>query len=217
MQENPATLAVVAITVGILGTITVGYRGETTRHIVTKSPCLTAPDSAACAAIREDVARAEPIRNPCIGYQRVTRTRGRACPKDFIDLQRRRAGSQLQANSKFLPDLELKSDQGSAPASDDGSDGTSKGTSRGTPGGTKTEPRTQKPTSDAESQPPTTDTSVDIPPVTSEVAPEEDPPNSSAENLRQPLKETLEGVGAVVKEAVKPICPLTERLLGTCP
>lgn len=86
------------------------------------------------------------------------------------------------------------------------------GTGDGTKGGTRKPPKTQKPTPAAESPPHTTDTTADIPPVNAPV--QSTPPPSVPADKPGPVKSTLETVG----ETVKPIvCPLTERLLGTCP
>ena len=56
-------------------------RGESTRDL---SPCAENPRGKACAEQRQAVARAEPIRNPCIEHQRVEGTRGRYCPRFFV-------------------------------------------------------------------------------------------------------------------------------------
>ncbi len=84
LESNPVTGLFVAgglsglAVLGVVGTLI--YTQET---FVAKTACTRDPTSAACAKIREEIARAEPIRNPCISYQRVTATRGRNCPKDF--------------------------------------------------------------------------------------------------------------------------------------
>lgn len=46
-------------------------RGEQTRTVVNASPCVKNPGSKACAELREDVLRNEPLRLACIPIERV--------------------------------------------------------------------------------------------------------------------------------------------------
>jgi hypothetical protein len=86
MEGNPATailvcsglsamLTVAAITaLGLYSTST--FEGKTA--------CGRDASGPECAKLRQEVARAEPITNPCISYQRVTSEKGRNCPKQFV-------------------------------------------------------------------------------------------------------------------------------------
>lgn len=209
MQENPATLALVALMVGVVGTASVAIRGEETRRIVTKSPCLVAPDGKACADIRQDVARAEPIRNPCVSYQRVTRTRGRACPKDFIDLSQRPEG---QATSKEVHGSGAGATGGPAPASTGGhqqspTGGVDPSHGKGTSGGTKKPSKSQEPSPEAESPPASADTGTDTAPV--ETAPEQPEPGGSS----TPEPGLIGNPGGIVGELV---CQVNELGVRVC-
>jgi len=57
-----------------------------------KTACTKDPGGPECAEIRQEVARAEPIKNPCISFQRVTSRRGRNCPGDFTTQGKRSDG-----------------------------------------------------------------------------------------------------------------------------
>jgi hypothetical protein len=52
---------------------------------VERTPCVEAPAGEACAVMRAEVAKAEPLRGPCTSYQRVTGVRGRNCAHFFVD------------------------------------------------------------------------------------------------------------------------------------
>lgn len=85
LERNPATSALVSAGVsGIAVLAVISLAVYSNQTFVQKTPCTKDATSAACAKIREEVARAEPIRNPCISYQRVTATRGRNCPRRFV-------------------------------------------------------------------------------------------------------------------------------------
>lgn len=148
LEANPVTGLLVAG--GLSGIAVLGVLGlsiYSQKTFVAKSACTKDPASAACAAIREDVARAEPIRNPCIAHQRVTRTRGRACPKDYIDL--RRSGSTGAARVREAGDV------GPVPTAGGGTGG-GMGANQGPHGGgggTKQPPKPDGPASAPESAP----------------------------------------------------------------
>lgn len=193
MQDNPATLALVALMVGVVGTVSVvgvAIRGEETRRIVTKSPCLSSPEGKPCADLRQEVARAEPIRNPCVSYQRVTRTRGRACPKDFIDL-RRQGNPELQANSKEVKILEQQPGGGAAGDATEPKEtptgNQDVGTRQPKP---EHHPKTSKPAAADEASPPE-------PPTSATPPPDEEPGNSG----ETPAAQNSNGVKACVELA----------------
>jgi len=105
-----------------------------------KTSCTRDPSSDACGKIRQEVARAEPLENPCISHQRVEGTRGRNCPRFFIPRRRHR---QVRANPKSIQNLELGTSEASVPVvkggASDGSTGVGhgKGTTAGPKGGAK--------------------------------------------------------------------------------
>src|ERR1044072_2776259 len=89
VQHNPATSLLVALALGaVIASSVAVYRAEKTRKIVTGWPCLKAPERRECAKVREKVARSEPVRNPCISFQRVEGRRGRNCPRLYVPPRR---------------------------------------------------------------------------------------------------------------------------------
>lgn len=95
MRDNPTTVAFVALTIGVVATVSVfAYRSESTRKIITNSPCLKNPESRECAEVRLEVAMAEPIRNPCASFQRVTSQRGRNCERFYVSPNGGRGGDR---------------------------------------------------------------------------------------------------------------------------
>ncbi|HET7443284.1 MAG TPA: hypothetical protein VFJ57_01355 [Solirubrobacterales bacterium] len=78
-----AAAIVVALGAGLWAVIVNSRQGDQITQIQ-RSPCTSHPAGAACARIRQRVARAEPISNPCISYQRVTGRRGRECPRMLV-------------------------------------------------------------------------------------------------------------------------------------
>jgi len=78
-----AAAIVVALGAGLWAVVVNSRQGDQITQIQ-RSPCTSHPAGAACARIRQRVARAEPISNPCISYQRVTGRRGRECPRMLV-------------------------------------------------------------------------------------------------------------------------------------
>ncbi len=204
LERNPVTGLLVAgglSGVAVLGVVGLSIYSQQT--FVAKTACTKDPASAACAAIREDVARAEPIRNPCIGYQRVTRTRGRACPKDYVDLRRKR-NRDFQIRSKSIQDLDLDGDGGptSAPADEHvggSTGGVDSGHSKGTSGGS------HHPSRHPSSSPPPPSSPPIVPPAESPPPPPSQPGNSgSAASAEHGLDVCIElAVSACVKSDVE--------------
>jgi len=210
LEDNPATGALVAAGLGAAAILLVGALGLYSKEtFVTKSACTRDPAGAACAAIRQDIARAEPIRNPCIGYQRVTRTRGRACPKDFIDLRRGR-GPEARL-TKGVHGSGAGTSGGAVPVAIDGDQqgptgGVDPGHKKGTSGGTKTPSKSQEPGPPAESPPDSSDTDTGTAPVET-VAEQPDTPSPS----EQPG--LIGNPGGVVGEVV---CSVNELGIRVC-
>lgn len=86
LERNPVTTALVsagaAAILSVFLTIALGLYSQAT--YVTKTACNRNPSGAECAKLRQEVARAEPIENPCISHQRVEGTKGRNCPRFYI-------------------------------------------------------------------------------------------------------------------------------------
>lgn len=87
-----------AVTAGVIVALTVGVltivqnRGQdqqiTKVTRIQQTPCNRAPAGEACARVRQAVAAAEPLENPCTSYQRVTGKRGKNCDRFYIDVSR---------------------------------------------------------------------------------------------------------------------------------
>lgn len=188
------------------------YRGETTRDLVQASPCTLSPESRACAEQRQAVARAEPIKNPCISFQRVTGSRGRNCDRRFVEKR------QVQANSKEVQNLEFGAGGTNAPVIGGSPQGTGQfgdGTDKGDqPDRGSRHPKTSKPPAPAPvaTQPPASTSPP--PPVTNPAGKEvpADPPGL--------LPSTLEATGKTVKQVEETgnqlLCTV-RGLLGPCP
>lgn len=86
MEANPATAALVsggfAAVLAVALTIALGLYSSA--KYVQKTACSKNPASKECADLRLEVAKAEPLRNPCASYQRVTSRRGRNCKHFYI-------------------------------------------------------------------------------------------------------------------------------------
>jgi hypothetical protein len=100
MESNPATAALVsggaAAVLAVALTLALGLYTQAT--YVPKSACTKNPASAECAQIRLEIAKAEPLRNPCASYQRVTSRRGRNC-KHFYVPRRSQRDPSFRASS----------------------------------------------------------------------------------------------------------------------
>lgn len=80
------SLVVLMLGVAALGVaVGITFFSTTEARRVASSPCVQEPASPECAVDRQAVAEAEPIKNPCISYQRVTSRVGRNCPGFVFD------------------------------------------------------------------------------------------------------------------------------------
>jgi hypothetical protein len=210
MEHNPFTVALVSGGMSAAAVLAVASLAiYSDQAYVQKTPCTRDATSEACAKIREKVARAEPIRNPCISFQRVTATRGRNCPRDFVWPKHQR-----QASSKEVQNSEQDAEQTREPAPSNGTGGR-KPPKGGNDGGSAP----QHPGGQAPVAAPSPGSSGEQNPVSSTPAPGGAAP-SGASPLPEPIAEpapvtsTLEQTHEAVHELA---CPLTERLLGICP
>lgn len=100
MSANPATAILVSAGVSAALTIALflglGLYSQST--FVAKTACSQDPSSAECAELRQAIARAEPIKGPCISYQRVTDQRGKNCPQQFVDQEKNRVRLRVGAD-----------------------------------------------------------------------------------------------------------------------
>jgi hypothetical protein len=110
MRQNPVTLALMIAVLAAAVAINAERRNDSQDVEVTKiqkTPCNKNPSGEKCADLRLEVARAEPLRNPCASYQRVTSRRGRNCERFYV-----RPGRELRANSKSVQSLDNGSGEG---------------------------------------------------------------------------------------------------------
>ena len=96
-QDHAAAFTLAAFALGCVGTFFAVQaflvnrdQGRDINRItrVQKTACNKNPASRKCAEQRQAVARAEPIKNPCISYQRVTGEQGRNCHRRFVNPER---------------------------------------------------------------------------------------------------------------------------------
>ena len=114
MRANPVTLTLLVAAAAVAISINAERRNDDQGRDITKiqkTPCNENPDGKKCADLRLKVAKAEPLRNPCTSYQRVTSRRGKNCERFYVV-----PGRELQANSKSVQDLETGSEGEAAPA-----------------------------------------------------------------------------------------------------
>jgi hypothetical protein len=229
LERNPVTGMLVSGGLSALAVVAVVALGiYSQKTFVAKSACTKDVSSAACAKIREEVARAEPLTNPCISHQRVEGTKGRNCPRFFVP----RPG-QLQANSKSVQDLERGSNGGLAPAPGGRAGGPAPG-STGDSGGLSPHTGRGKPDRDTSPKPPASDgggkdspDSVVKSPADSGSASTDTPdgnstgsPEATPEQASGPLGDLTGSVGGAVHEVGKGLdkaaCPALDRLAGLC-
>jgi hypothetical protein len=74
--------AVSAAVIAIAAVVVLGFYGNAT--YVQKTACSSNPASQRCAELRLEIAKAEPLRNPCASFQRVTSRRGRNCDHFYV-------------------------------------------------------------------------------------------------------------------------------------
>lgn len=101
LEQNPVTgilvsvgvsVAVTLLLVGALGIFSVTtFQGKTA--------CAQDPAGEECAEQSLDVAKAEPLRNPCASFQRVTARRGRNCDQFYVPRGGRPDGRQDQGSN----------------------------------------------------------------------------------------------------------------------
>lgn len=77
-------IAILALGIALWAVV---VNGQQSRDItkIQRTPCAAHPAGRACAKLRQRVARAEPIKGPCISYQRVTGSEGANCPRHFLE------------------------------------------------------------------------------------------------------------------------------------
>lgn len=73
--------------------VTVNFFQDTRIVKIERSPCSAHPAGKECASIRAAVALKEPIRNPCISFERVTGNKGENCPGHLLDDRRAVSGA----------------------------------------------------------------------------------------------------------------------------
>ena len=95
MESNVVTaILVTGITSALVAVALVGALGLYTQAtFAPKTACTKDPAGRECAEIRLEIAKAEPLRNPCASYQRVTSRRGRNCERFYVQRQRSRGPS----------------------------------------------------------------------------------------------------------------------------
>jgi hypothetical protein len=94
-KEHRRVLLVKAVTAGVMLSLAMAVAGLVLGAVnsnqitkIQKTPCNAHPAGKECAGLRQRVAQAEPIRNPCTSYQRVTGSRGRNCGQFYVDPHR---------------------------------------------------------------------------------------------------------------------------------
>lgn len=204
LEENPITALLMSAGLSglaVLSVVGLGIYSQST--FVQKTACTRDPSSAACAQVRQEVARAEPIENPCISLQRVSGTKGRNCPRFFIPHRGKR---QVQANSKEVQSLESGS-EGQAPTAP--KPGGKSGTNQVTSGGTKSPPKSREPQPKVESKPPPVDIPADTTPAPTpeSTAPVPTPSTPKASEVEQP---------GLISPALETVCSLADHLLNLC-
>jgi hypothetical protein len=112
MEGNVVTAILVASGLSAaLAVVLVGALGlYSSATFQAKTACTKDPAGKECAELRLEVAKAEPLRNPCASFQRVTSRRGKNCDRFFV-----RPGKELQANSKSVQDLDNGSEGEAGP------------------------------------------------------------------------------------------------------
>lgn len=178
-------LAATALIAAVAG---VALRGENTRDL---TPCGEDPGGTRCAEQRQAVARAEPIRNPCIEHQRVEGTRGRNCPRFYV----KRPGSQGPSfNAGGISGTQAPTGEGVNVPTGGDQDGSVQGgvggQGDGHSGGHKSGPKSTEPSAQADSGDVPADTGADI------STPGNSEGNGSSESSK--ANPVAEGVGSVV-------------------
>ena len=158
-------------------------RGESTRRL---NPCGADPAGQKCAEQRQAVARAEPIRNPCTSYQRVTGSRGRNCRRFFVD--RGYLHGLPNFGSRGGGDASQPSTGKQQPGSRGG--GSDEGSKGGTQDGPKSSPKSPKPSSEADHGEGPRDTPADT-----------EPPKSLPEEATGKVEEVVSGVTGAAEGA----------------
>lgn len=132
MSRRDWITTIYAIVLLALGVFTL-VRGEDTRtdvggvteriRVIEQGDCQRAPASRACARIRREIAREEPIRNPCISFRRIVRPRSvyqRFTRCAEIDRQSPTPGENDEGQQPDESDPESSSSSSAADASADG-------------------------------------------------------------------------------------------------
>ncbi len=219
--ENPVTLAFTAVGIGAVAVflaISALYFTDQVGQRVTRveqTPCNRNPAGRACAQTRLEVAKAEPLRNPCASFQRVTSRRGPNCDQFYVARGGRPDSNQDQGSNSggvgTAPDPG-GSDGGSGPV-DPGSD---PDPSPGKGGGGSGDPKGPGQGGGSGGQAPA-DPSPVTPPVVQPppaAEPEPDPPgrgflNPAIEGVEKGAGEVVGGVGGTAENVG---C----KLKGTC-
>jgi hypothetical protein len=181
-------------------------------------PCTTNPSGAECAEVRLDVAKAEPIRNPCTSFQRVTSRRGRNCDQFYVP---RRDGSRASGSETVngttdsggvgeMPGSDAG--QGDAPAGGDGTVDQPK------PGkGGSGDPQAPEQGGGGATDTPSTPAAPSIP---DQSPPPPSPPPAEPADESGPIKSTVEDTVNEVGETVKGVLDgaqgTTCKVLGGC-
>jgi hypothetical protein len=210
-----------AVTAGVIIALTVGVltifqnRGQdaaiTNVTRIQKTPCNRDPAGKACARLRQAVAKAEPIENPCTSYQRVTGRRGKNCPRFYVRPEQQGPSFNSGASAATSGSKASKpASSGGGGASEPGGGSVQGGVGKG--GGKSPGPKDGTPAAPAASSPTSTAPTGDGPGNSS---PSSNPPASSKPNpVAEGVGSTVEGVGDVVQEAGETVNGAVEGITG---
>jgi hypothetical protein len=216
IESNPATAILVCSGLSALVaiTLTAALGLYSTSTFEGKTACGRDANSKACADLRLEVAEAEPLRNPCTSYQRVTGERGRNCERRFVQPQGAdrveaepaeggsdgaREPGETDTNPDPVP-VDPGSEQAPAPPKGDGTG----------------------PTTPAATNPPPS-TGGDVPSSSPGAAPVSTPPPAATAPPPAPAPEpdppgVIQSTVDRVDEAITPtVCAVSELLRGLCP
>lgn len=195
--ENPVTAILVALGLGGVAVFASGgtfFRGENTRDIVTRSPCVSQPAGVDCQRSKRESDEARSVRDICIQFWKV----GYPCPKpdSGVTIRSMRGGdvSQPAPTAGQLSEPPASGGNGEAP-----------------PEGGSDETPTPDKTADAGQPPPPSTAGAGAPPVAASPGSASPPP--TPEKTAEQDNGLVEDVGETVKETA---CSLTEPLVNLC-